>query len=132
MSNINLPFDIDSLRIESQRVDNEGNIVLTVVSKCDHSTCHKCGKPATKPNGVAPPRRIRHLPILDHPVYLEIRPQRYNCDDCDKSTTEQYDWVSRNSTTTKGLEDYILRCVVNLSPYATKKRTRWRRWGINC
>ena len=113
MSNINLPFDIDSLTIESQRVDNEGNIVLTVVSKCDHSTCHKCGKPATKPNGVAPPRRIRHLPILDHPVYLEIRPQRYHCDDCDKTTTEQYDWVSRNSTTTKGLEDYILRSVVN-------------------
>lgn len=113
MSNMTIPFDIDSLDIISQRIDSEGNIVFSVVSKNDRSTCHKCGKAATKPNGKAPLRRIQHLPILDQPVYLELKPQRYQCDDCDSTTTEQYDWVSRNSKTTKGLDDYILRCVVN-------------------
>jgi hypothetical protein len=32
--------------------------VLKVRSKNDHSTCHKCGKPATKLNGHAPMRKM--------------------------------------------------------------------------
>ena len=72
MNQITLPLDIKSLQVVSQRIDTEGNIVFEVKSKTDHSTCHKCGKPATKPNGRAPIRRIRHLPIFDQPVYLEI------------------------------------------------------------
>ena len=91
----------------------KGILFFTVESNVKQSTCHKCGKLATKPNGQAPLRTIRHLPIFDQPVYLEITPQRYQCEECDATTTEQYDWVSRNSKTTKGLEDYILRCVVN-------------------
>ncbi len=128
MSNINLPFDIDSLIIESQHTDKKGNIVLSVVSKCDHTQCQQCGKDTTKSNGFAPKRRIRHLPILDQPVYLEIKPKRYYCDDCDKTTTEQFDWVSRNSTTTKGLDDYILRCVVNsaISDVSNKENISYR------
>ena len=113
MSEITLPLDIKTLNVTSQRIDKKGNIIFTVESNVKQSTCHKCGKPATKPNGQAPLRTIRHLPIFDQPVYLEITPQRYQCEECDATTTEQYDWVSRNSKTTKGLEDYILRCVVN-------------------
>ncbi len=113
MSQITLPLDIDSLEVISQHIDKEGNTVFSVVSKGKQSTCHQCGKPATKPNGHAPLRSIRHLPIFDQPVYLEIKPARYQCDDCGTTTTEQYDWVSRNGKTTNGLENYILRCVVN-------------------
>ena len=114
MSQINLPFDIKSLEIVSQEIDKQGNIVLTVKSKNDHSTCHKCGKPATKQNGHAPLRRIRHLSILDQPVYLEIVPIRYRCEHCDDSTTtEQYDWVERNANTTHGLEEYLMRSLIH-------------------
>ena len=104
MSQITLPLDIKSLEVISQRIDSEGNIVFEVKSKNDHSTCHKCGKPATKQNGRAPIRRIRHLPIFDQPVYLEIVPVRYICEHCDDhpTTTEQYDWTDRNATITKG------------------------------
>lgn len=40
-------------------------------------------------------RRIRHLPIFDQPVYLEIHPIRYSCEHCGNgtTTTEQYEWV---------------------------------------
>ena len=89
MSQISLSLDIDSLDIVSQRIDKEGNIVFSVVSKNKQSICHQCGKPATKSNGKAPLRRIRHLPIFDQPVYLEIIPERYYCEDCDTTTTEQ-------------------------------------------
>ncbi len=115
MTQINLPLDISSLEITAQSTDKNGNIILDVISKNKHSTCHECGKPATKANGMAPTRLIRHLPILDIPVYLRIQPIRYSCEDCDDhpTTTEQYDWCDRNASTTKGLEDYIMRCLIN-------------------
>ena len=114
MSQINIPLDIDSLEITAQSIDKEGNIILDVVSKNAQSTCHKCGKPATKRNGTAPTRLIRHLSILDMPVYLRITPIRYYCEHCDNTTTtEQYDWCDRNASTTKGLEDYIMRSLIN-------------------
>lgn len=115
MSEITLPLDIKSLEIISQHIDEQGNIVFKVKSKKGYSICHKCGKHATKPNAQAPLRRIRHLSILDQPVYLEITPIRYRCEHCDDgtTTTEQYDWVDRNATVTKGLEAYIMRSLVH-------------------
>ena len=115
MSQINLPPDINSLEIVSQTTDKEGNIILEVVSKNYHSTCHKCGKPATKRNGSAPTRLIRHLPIFDTPVYLRIKPIRYSCEHCDDhpTTTEQYGWCDRNASTTKGLEEYLMRSLIH-------------------
>lgn len=115
MSQITLPLDIKSLEIVSQQVDLKGNIILKVISTNDHSTCHKCQKPATKLNGHAPTRRIQHLPLFEKPVYLEITPVRYICEECDDhpTTTEQYDWVDRNASITKGLEEYLLRSLIN-------------------
>jgi transposase len=115
MTNINIPLDITSLEITAQSTDKQGNIILDVVSKKTYSLCHKCGKPATKRNGIAPVRLIQHLSILDTKVYLRIAPVRYFCEYCDDhpTTTEQYDWCDRNASTTKGLDDYIMRCLIN-------------------
>jgi len=115
MNQINIPLDISSLEIISQSIDKNGNIILEVKSKNECSTCHKCGKPATKRNGSAPPRLIRHLPIFDTPVYLRITPVRYSCDHCDDhpTTTEQYEWCDRNATTTKGLDEYLMRQLIH-------------------
>ena len=115
MTQFTLPLDIDSLEITKQSIDSKGNIIFDVVSKNDHSTCHKCGKPATKRCGTAPVRLIRHVSILDTPVYLRITPIRYSCEFCDDhpTTTEQYDWCDRNSSTTRKLDEYIMRCLIN-------------------
>jgi transposase len=126
MAKINLPLDIESLEITAQTLSNKGDIIIDVVSKNKRSTCHKCGKAATKRNGTAPERTIKHLSILDKPVYLRITPIRYSCDHCDDNTTttEQYDWCDRNSTTTKGLEAYILRNMIHstIEDVARKER----------
>jgi len=115
MAQINIPLDINSLEITAQSTDKQGNIILDVVSNNTHSTCHKCGKPATKPNGTAPIRLVQHLSILDTKVFLRITPIRYSCEYCDDhpTTTEQYDWCDRNASTTKGLDNYIMRCLIN-------------------
>lgn len=115
MNEINLPLDIKSLKIIAQAIDKNRNIILDVQSKNTGSTCHKCGKPATKRNGTVPMQLIRHLPIFDTPVYLRITPVRYSCEYCDDhpTTTEQYDWCKRNATTTRGLEEYLMRHLIH-------------------
>ena len=133
MTNINIPLDITSLKITSQSTDKQGNIILDVVSKNTYSTCHKCGKPATKRNGTAPVRLIQHLSILDTKVYLRITPVRYSCEYCDDhtTTTEQYDWCDRNVSTTKGLDDYILRCLINSTIEDVSKKEKIGQRVIN-
>ena len=58
MSKMNLPLDIDFLEKILQLIDKKGNIILDMVSKNNHSTCHKRGKSATRRNGKAPMRAI--------------------------------------------------------------------------
>jgi transposase len=95
MSEFTIKLDIPSLKILEQKLDIKGNIVLTVESTENKSVCHKCGKDATKYYGYAPSIQVRHLSILVTPVYLNIRPIRYQCEHCDDhTTTEQYESVA--------------------------------------
>lgn len=126
MAELQIPLDIESLTVISQEVDNKGHIILTVESKKRHSTCHKCGKPATKRNGYAPPILVRHLPIFDKPVHLKIKPVRYKCEHCDAGTvtTEQYDWCERKSKTTKALDEYLARSMINSTAVDVARKER--------
>ncbi len=115
MSQIILPLDIESLNIISQTVDTQGNIVIEVQSKSTSTACHKCGKRTKKRYGYGPYLMIRHLPILDTPVFLKIRPVRYQCEICDDAptTSERYDWCDRGSKTSKGLDKYLMRNIIH-------------------
>jgi transposase len=115
MANFQIPLDIPSLEIITQSYDNKRKIILTVESNNTETTCHKCGKPATKRYGHSAPIEIRHLPVLDTPVYLRIKPVRYQCEHCDGHpiTTEKYDWCDQKTGITKGLENYLIRRLIN-------------------
>ena len=126
MAQITLPLDIESLEIISQGIDKEENIIIEVRSTKTYSTCHKCGKHATKRYGTSPKLKIRHLPILDTPVYLVIEPIRYQCEHCDDhpTTTEQYDWCDRRATITKGLERYLVRNLIHSTAQDVSRKER--------
>jgi len=130
MSEFTIKLDIPSLKILEQKLDIKGNIVLTVESTENKSVCHKCGKDATKYYGYAPSIQVRHLSILDTPVYLNIRPIRYQCEHCEDhtTTTEQYEWCDRKSKTTKGLDKYIARSMINstVSDVARKENISYK------
>lgn len=130
MATFTLPLDIDSLDIISQTIDTKGNIVFTVESKCTETACHKCGKNATKRYGYSAPIEIRHTSILDTPVILRIKPVRYECEYCNDgtTTTEKYDWVAEGGKITQGLEEYLLRCVINstIQDVAIKERISYK------
>lgn len=114
MSNFTLPLGIDSLKIIAQTVDTQGNIVFDVESTATSTPCHKCGKATSKKYSHGEMITVRHLPILDQPVYLRIRVVRYQCTSCDDSptTSEKYDWMERKSRTTKALDRYISRKII--------------------
>lgn len=115
MTNFTLPLDIETLEITGQHVDSKGNIIFDVVSTCTETTCPKCGKPATKRYGHSHEILIQHTSILDRPVYLRIKPVRYQCEHCDDNptTTEKYSWVAKSGKITKALEDFILRHMIH-------------------
>lgn len=115
MSTFTLPLDIDSLRIRAQTVDIQGNIIFDVESTKTETPCHKCGQVTNKRHGFGETIQVRHLPILDTPVYLRIRVVRYECLHCEDhpTTSEQYDWCDRKSKTTKFLDFYINRSLIH-------------------
>lgn len=115
MAEFRIKLDIKDLEITSQAINNKGEIVLNVKSTKTETPCHKCGKPATIRYGEAPELTIRHLPILDTPVYLVIKPVRYKCGDCDGTitTTEVYNWCKKGSHITTGLSDYLMRQMIH-------------------
>ena len=115
MASLQIPLGIDSLEIIAQSVDEQGNIVIDVQSKKTEIPCRKCGKLIHKQYGLDECLTIRHLSILDQPVYLRIKVVRYQCTDCDENptTSESYDWVERKSTTTKALDRYLNRCLIH-------------------
>jgi len=71
MAEITVQLDIESLEITSQTVDPQGNIILDVLSKKSGTTCHKCGKSATKRHGHGQFLKVKHLPIFKTPVYIQ-------------------------------------------------------------
>lgn len=126
MANITLPLDIKSLEIINQTIDDKGNIILDVVSKCNQGTCRKCGKPATKRHGYSAPIRVQHTKILERKVYLRIKPVRYQCKECDDNptTTEQYSWCCQNAKITRALEEYLMRCLINSTVEDVSRKER--------
>jgi transposase len=124
MANFTLPLDISSLEITAQTIDNKGNITFLVVSTCSDTTCHNCGKKATKIYGSNPLRTIQHTSILDRKVYLKIKSIRYECEHCGSTTSEQYDWCERNAKVTKALEEYIMRNLINSTIEDVSKKTK--------
>lgn len=130
MKEFTLPLDIPDVTITQQAIDNSGNIILSIKSTKTKTKCKQCGKDATKRYGYGPEISIRHLPILDTPVYLKIKPARYQCKHCgnNKITTEEYEWCAKGAKQTKGLEDYIMRSLINstVSDVAKKEKIGYK------
>ena len=59
--------------------------------------------------------KLRHLPILDRPTYILIKPRRYRCDDCpgNPTTTQHLPWYEPRHAVTKAYAEHVLRLLVN-------------------
>ena len=125
MTSFTLPLDIKTLKITGQHIDYNGNITFDVESTCTETTCHKCGKQATKRYGHSYIMTFEHTSILDRRVFLRIQPVRYYCEHCNDgtTTTEKYDWVAKGGKITQALEDYIMRQLIHSTIQDVSRKT---------
>jgi transposase len=111
---IQIPLDLPDVRVESYEQTDQG-LVITVVSTCETAVCRRCGRTIDKFHGYDHAITLRHLPIFDRPVWIRIRPKRFQCPYCYKgpTTTQRCEWYDSKSPHTKAYENWILRELVN-------------------
>ena len=84
---LQIPLDIPDVTIEKISTPTENGFVITVVSSLEWTLCQHFGKRIDKFYGYSKEITLRHLPILDQPVWIKIKPKRYQCPFCDKGPT---------------------------------------------
>lgn len=110
-----IPLDIPDIEIIVVSEDEQNAFILEVNSTLDYTHCRQCGRKLTTFHGYGRPIRLQHLPILERKVFIELRPKRYRCRDCDgnPTTTQQPDWYLPHSPHTKALDQWLLKMLIN-------------------
>ncbi len=108
-----IPLDLPDVRIiEVSKLEN--GWLIRVESTLHGTTCRKCGRAIEEFHGHDEPVRLRHLPLFEVPVSIELRPKRYRCLHCDgATTTQQLSWYHRRSLHTKAYEQWLLRMLIH-------------------
>src|SRR5512143_3518090 len=76
---IQLPLDIPDVEVLATEFRPDGALLIKVESTRQGACCSRCGRETHHFHGYDRPIQVRHLPILERQVYLEIRPKRYRC-----------------------------------------------------
>lgn len=110
---LQIPLDLPDVRvIEVSKLEN--GWLIRVESTLNGTNCRKCGRAIAEFHGHDEPVRLRHLPLFEVPVWIELRPKRYRCPHCDgATTTQQLSWYHRRSLHTKAYEQWLLRMLIN-------------------
>ena len=117
---IQIPLDLPDVRVLDTRINDNGDIIITVESTLDGCTCKHCGEKIDAFHQHDEWRTIRHLSILGRPTYLRVRLKRYNCSRCagrknkeKVTTTQQLSWHQIKSSHTREYEEHILLQLIN-------------------
>src|SRR5512142_2223423 len=112
---IQLPLDIPEVEVLSTEFRPDGALLIRVESTRQSAYCSRCSREIHQFHGYDRPIQLRHLPLLERRVYLEIRPKRYRCPHCKgrPTTTQRCDWYDPNSPHTRAFERGVLRSLVN-------------------
>lgn len=109
-------FD-DLLNLPQVRVVNavltESEITLQVEHRQPFAVCHKCGARATEFFRNGEKLVLRHLPIFNRPVFLELQTKRYRCAHCGATTTQQGQWYDTEAHCTTAFAEFLLLELVN-------------------
>ena len=112
---IRIPLDLPDVQIQAVSQSEQGDWLIRVESKIHGTQCHRCGRQITHFHGVDSAIRLRHLPLFETPVLIEICPKRYRCPHCEghPTTTQRLSWHELRSPNTKPYEQWLLRLLVN-------------------
>ncbi len=114
-NSIQIPLDLPHVEVLEISKTKDGQYLIKVESTLNSTTCKKCGQEIDDLHGYDTPIRLRHLPLFEVPVYIELRPKRYRCRVCENhpTTTQKLDWYESRSPNTKPYERWLLKLLVN-------------------
>jgi transposase len=123
---IQFPLDLPDVEVLKTELTAKGHLVITVESTLEGTRCRRCGQEIREPHGRDRPLRLRHLPVLERPVYIEIRPKRYRCPYCSDhpTTTQRCSWYEPNSPHTRAFEQHALRSLINSTVTDVSRKER--------
>src|SRR5262245_35256768 len=112
---IPVPLKLPDVRVLSTQQTEQGHWLIRVESTLDGTRCRRCGREIRDLHGWDAAVHLRHLPLFDVPVMLEIRPKRYRCPYCtgNPTTTQRYEWYEPRSPNTNAYEQWALRMLIN-------------------
>jgi transposase len=123
---IQFPLDLPEVQVLKTEVTAAGHLLITVESTLEGTRCRRCGREIREPHSHDRPLRLRHLPVLEHPVYIEIRPKRYRCPYCPDhpTTTQRCSGYEPNSPHTRAFEQQVLRSLINSTVSDVSRKLR--------
>ena len=130
---IHIPLDLPDVRIlEVTQLSPQGWLIR-VESTLEGSICGKCGRAIDAFHGYDAPLRLRHLPLFEVPVWIEIRPKRYRCPHCEggPTSTQSPTWYQRRSPNTKSYEQWLLRLLVNTTVRDVSRKLNLSEASVN-
>ncbi len=117
---ISIPLDLPDVRVLDTQINDQGEIIITVESTLEGTTCKHCGKKIDAFHQHDEWITMRHYSILGRPTYIRMRPKRYNCPVCARrkgkekvTTTQQLAWHKAKRPQTRPYEEYILVQLIN-------------------
>lgn len=112
---VTIPLGIPDVRVLQTALGERGELIITIESTKEGTSCRKCGKWITKLHGRDEWVTIRHLPVFGRPSFLRYRPKRYQCRDCEgyPTTTEKLEWQEANSPHSFAYDNHVLLQLVN-------------------
>jgi len=112
---IQVPLNLPDVRVLSTQRTAQGHWLIRVESTLAGARCCRCGREIRDLHGVDAVVRLRHLPVFDVPVVVEIRPKRYRCPygSGHPTTTPRCAWYEPRRPHTKAYEPWALRMLSN-------------------
>lgn len=112
---LRIPLDIPDVEIVSTKVTDDGRLIIRVESTVETTRCGICGQEIACRYGHGQERTLRHLPVLNMATYIQIRPRRGQCRDCEHepTTTQVVAWYEERSPHTKAYDQWLMKQLVN-------------------
>ena len=114
-NSIQIPLDLPDVSVLEVSKTEQGDWLIRVESTLKGTKCRQCGRKLTQFHGFDQAIRLRHLPVFEQPVHVELKPKRYQCRSCKgkPTTTQRLSWYELLSPNTKPYEKWLLRFLVN-------------------
>lgn len=112
---IQVPRNLPDVRVLSTQRLEPGPWLIRIESPLEGAQCRRCGREIRDLHGWDAAVRLRHLPLFDVPVCVELRPKRsrgpYGAGH--PTTTPRCQWYEPRSPHTKAYEPWAWRILIN-------------------